>query len=108
MPTLLLAVALIQVFIYFLPSKKSRKLKNAGKVTGKFNHITQYLFDRFCDVYGSKGFIVHTAGELEKVLHEVRDIRDLPCIVNVQPPQFNKTTLLKRFSTEIGKGVKRR
>lgn len=78
-----------------------------GAVAGSFNNIPYYRFDKLCDVYGGKGYSVRTTGELEQVLTEVRDISGKPCLVNVQLPQFNKTTVLKRLSTELSKGIKR-
>lgn len=78
-----------------------------GAVAGSFNNIPNYSFEKLCDVYGGRGYSVRTSGELEQVLIEVRDISGKPCLVNVQLPQFNKTTVLKRLSTELSKGIKR-
>ncbi|MBW7994958.1 MAG: alpha-keto acid decarboxylase family protein [Candidatus Glassbacteria bacterium] len=78
-----------------------------GAVPGKFNVLPGYRFEKICGVYGGRGFAVETAGKLESVLLEIREISGTPCIVNVVLPPFDKTSVLKRISTELGKGVKR-
>jgi TPP-dependent 2-oxoacid decarboxylase len=78
-----------------------------GAAPGSFNRIPAYRFDKLCEIYGGEGYTVATTEELERVLTEVREVSGTPCLVNVQLPQFNRTTVLKRISTELSKGVKR-
>lgn len=76
-------------------------------VTGEFNSVPGYRYEKICEAYGGRGFGVGTAGELDEALEEIHRISGTPCIVNVTLPVLDKTTALQRISTELTRGVTR-